>query len=97
MAVLEAMASGCAVIASKQPMSNAHLLAQERGIAVDAGNAEQTAVALEKLINSAELRYNMGRSARNYIEKQHSPEKFRRDLQRATYWSDLGTLLAGID
>ncbi len=97
MAVLEAMASGCAVIASKQPMSNAHLLAQERGIAVDAGNAEKTAVALEKLINSAELRYNMGRSARNYIEKQHSPEKFRRDLQRATYWSDLGTLLAGID
>lgn len=97
MAVLEAMASGCAVIASKQPMSNAHLLAQGRGIAVDAGDAEQTADALEQLINSAELRYSMGRSARNYIKEQHSPEKFRRDLQRASYWSDLGSLLAGIN
>lgn len=97
MAVLEAMASGCAVIASKQPISNAHLLTQGRGIAVDAGNAEQTADALAQLINNAELCYNMGRAARNYIEKQHSPEKFRRDLQRATYWSAFDAFLAEKD
>ena len=93
MAVLEAMASGCAVIASKQPISNAHLLAGGRGIAVAEGNAVQTGEALAQLIRDAELRQSMGKAARAYIRQEHSPAMFRRTLQRLTSWSALDELL----
>jgi glycosyltransferase involved in cell wall biosynthesis len=94
MSVLEAMASGCAVIASTQPMSNTRLLAEGRGIAVAAGDAMQTSAALVRLINDLELCRQMGRLARNYIAVQHSPAMFKQSLLRATYWSALDALLA---
>ena len=93
MAVLEAMASGCAVIASTQPPSNAHLLADGRGIAVPEGDAEQTCVALVRLVNDLELCHKMGKLARDYITVFHSPAAFRRTLQRATYWEGLDEIL----
>ena len=75
-------------------MSNAHLLAEGRGIAVAAGDAMQTSTALVRLINDIELCRQMGRLARNYITVQHSPAMFRRSLLRVTYWSALDALLA---
>ena len=93
MAVLEAMASGCAVIASTQPMANAHLLAEGRGIAVPAGEAEQTTLALVRLVNDLELCHRMGELARDYIALHHSPAMFRRTLLRVTYWSALDEIL----
>jgi glycosyltransferase involved in cell wall biosynthesis len=96
MAVLEAMASGCAVIASEQPMANAHLLAEERGIVIEPGNIEQTTGALVRLLIDPGLCHRMGLSARNYISVQHSAANFKRHLMRATYWSGLKDLvLAG--
>jgi len=94
MSVLEAMASGCAVIASAQPLSNAHLLAEGRGIEVPVGDAEQTSAALTRLINDLELCKSMGQLARNYVTAQHSPTMFRRTLLRATGWSGLNEMLA---
>lgn len=94
MAVLEAMASGCAVIATTQPMSNAVLLAEGRGIAIPPGDAAQTAQALTRLACDLEVCRHMGRSARNYIATQHSATTFRRTLMRATTWSNLDELLA---
>ncbi len=94
MGVLEAMASGCAVIASTAPMSNAHLLAEGRGIAVSPGDGEQTAMALVRLLKDLELCRQMGRLAREYIAEQHSPAMFRRTLMRATYWSALDEILS---
>ena len=94
MAVLEAMASGCAVVASTEPMSNAHLLAEGRGIAVPPGDAEQTALALRRLVNDLALCRQMGNSARDYVKTYHSPTVFRRTLMRATYWSALDEILA---
>src|SRR5207245_3045197 len=85
MAVLEAMASGCAVIASTEPMSNAHLLAEGRGIAVSPGDAEQTGTALVRLVNDPECCRQMGRLARAYIARHHSPALFRRTLMRSNY------------
>jgi len=93
MAVLEAMASGCAVIASTQPASNAVLLAEERGIAVPPGNAAKTAEALVQLVNNLNLSRQIGQSARKYIAHRHSPSSFRRALMRTTYWSALNELL----
>ncbi len=93
MAVLEAMAAGCAVIASTQPSSNAQILANGRGIAMRAGDTEQTAKALTTLLHDIPLCREMGTLARKYIEDYHSPEAFRRTLIRATYWSGLDALL----
>ncbi len=93
MAVLEAMASGCAVIASELPISNAVLLADGRGIAVAPGDIEQTGKALMRLLNDPELCRQMGVSARNYIAKRHSAAQFRRHLMRVTYWAALDDLL----
>ena len=90
MAVLEAMASGCAVIASTQPMSNSHLLAEGRGIAVQSGDVEETCRALTQLASDVERCRRMGQLSRAYIHEHHSPETFKRTLQRATYWPGLG-------
>jgi glycosyltransferase involved in cell wall biosynthesis len=93
MAVLEAMASGCAVIASTQPMSNTRLLAEGRGIAVPPGDVERTALALVQLMGDLERCRRMGNLARDYIAVQHNPAAFMRTLMRATYWSELDELL----
>lgn len=93
MAVLEAMASGCAVIASTRPLSNARLLTDGRGIAVPAEDVEQTSQALVLLLNNLELCHQMGSLARNYIASQHNTAMFRRSLLRVTNWSSLDEML----
>ncbi len=93
MAVLEAMASGCAVIASTRPLSNARLLADGRGIAVSAEHFEQMTHALVLLLNDPELRHKMGRLARNYVAVHHSAAIVRRSLLRASYWSSFEDFL----
>lgn len=95
MSVLEAMASGCAVIASTEPLSNAHLLAEGRGVAVTPGDAEQTSMALVHLLSNRELCCRMGGLAREYIAVHHSPAMFRRALTRVTYWSALDEIFHG--
>jgi len=84
MAVLEAMASGCAVIASTQPLSNQYLLAEGRGIAVPAGDVEATTMALLRLLQEPRLCQRMGTLARAYVAVQHSPASFRKVLLQAT-------------
>ena len=89
MAVLEAMASGCAVIASTEPLSNAVLLAEGRGIAVSTSDREETSRALSQLFNDVQLCHQIGKCAREYVALHHSPELFRETLLRATSWPDL--------
>jgi glycosyltransferase involved in cell wall biosynthesis len=89
MAVLEAMASGCAVIASTKPLSNTRLLADGRGIVVPAEHLEQISQALVLLLNDLELCHKMGLLARNYVAVHHSAAIVRRSLLRASYWSSL--------
>jgi glycosyltransferase involved in cell wall biosynthesis len=80
MAVLEAMAAGCAVIASTEPLANAVLLADGRGIAVPTRDSEQTAHALLRLLGDIPLCHLMGMQARDYIRDHHSPARFKRLL-----------------
>jgi glycosyltransferase involved in cell wall biosynthesis len=84
MAVLEAMASSCAVIASTEPLSNAVLLADGRGIAVPDGDVEQTRRALLRLLSDLNLCYQMGNLAREYIHVYHNPEQFKHVLLHIT-------------
>lgn len=91
--VMEAMASGCAVIASTESLANRQMLAGGRGVVLPPGETEQIGKALIRLVTDSELRACMGGSARAYIEKHYSPPVFKRALQRATYWSDLDAIL----
>src|SRR5713226_918587 len=93
MAVLEAMASGCAVIATTEPLSNAHLLSGGRGIALPANDVKQIGMSLVRLICDPSLCRQMGDLARDYVAVYHSPAVFRRTLMRTTYWSGLDELL----
>lgn len=95
LAILEAMASGCAVIASPVPLANEYMLAEGRGIIVPVGDAEQTGKALIRLVSNQELCRQMGELARNYVALQHSASMFRRSLMRVTYWSSLCEFLHG--
>jgi glycosyltransferase involved in cell wall biosynthesis len=87
MAVLEAMAAGCAVIASTEPRSNEELLSEGRGMAIPAGDPEALSDALLRAIVDLPRCRQMGRLARVYISKVHTEEALRRSLLRATGWS----------
>jgi glycosyltransferase involved in cell wall biosynthesis len=87
MAVLEAMACGCAVVATTQPRSNATLLADGRGLAIPPGDARAIAEALRKLLADAAdapLARAMGERARDYVLARHSDAELRRCLLLAT-------------
>ncbi|HEX9036784.1 MAG TPA: D-glucuronyl C5-epimerase family protein [Ktedonobacterales bacterium] len=88
MAVLEAMAAGCAVVATSAPISNARLLADGRGVALTSpASADQMAGALARLIQHDDLRRQMGHEARLYIQRRHSASALRQALWRATGWA----------
>ncbi len=82
-AVLEAMAAGCAVIASVEPCSHARILAEGRGLPIPVGDVAAIAEALTRAISDAPLRQQMGLLARNYIAVYHSAEVLRRCLRQA--------------
>jgi glycosyltransferase involved in cell wall biosynthesis len=80
MAVLEAMAAGCAVIATTEPFANTVLLDEGRGIAVPPSDVEQISQALLHLLNDVKLCHHMGALAREYICIHHSPAQFKQLL-----------------
>ncbi len=84
MAVLEAMAASCAVVATTSPQSNALLLAEERGIAVSPDSASEIAGALTHLCNNSELIPRMGQAARTYVAYHHSAAALQRSLLQAS-------------
>jgi glycosyltransferase involved in cell wall biosynthesis len=87
MAVLEAMAAGCAVIASVAPQSNARLLAEGRGIAIQPGNATEIGTALARLCSDPALCHQMGQVAREYVTTHHSALMLKRTLLRASFFA----------
>lgn len=64
--ILEAMASGAAIIASNSTI-NKSLLTNERGIVIDPKNPENIAKEISKLIDNSELRLSMGNRSRAYV------------------------------
>ena len=94
LAIMEAMASGCATLATNEPLANIRLLSEGRGMVVPIGDVEKTAESLAMLLCDAALRREMGQLARDYISRYHSPAMFRRVLIRIGYWSRLDELLA---
>jgi len=86
MAVLEAMAAGCAVVASVVPQSNARLLAEGRGIAIPPGHATEIGTALAHLCGDLAQCRQMGQMARAYVAQYHSAAMLKRNLLRASFF-----------
>ncbi len=84
MAVLEAMAASCAVVATVVPQSNARLLAEGRGIAIRPGNATEIGTALAHLCENRELCRQVGQKAREYVTTYHSAQMLKRNLLNAS-------------
>ncbi len=77
LAVLEAMATKCAVVASNSPKSHENLLADNRGIVVPVKNASEIGRAVLLLANDAALRKHMGEKSRKWVIENHSVESLK--------------------
>lgn len=86
MAVLEAMSTGCTIIATTEPISNLHLLADGRGLAIPAHSIAAISDALVTVLHNIPAGRAMGQAARVYILQEHSPAVLKRALLRATHW-----------
>jgi glycosyltransferase involved in cell wall biosynthesis len=83
LAVLEAMAAACAVVATTRPLLIAKYLAEGRGVAVPPGDLEATAHGLARVLGNPTLAQAMGRHARAYVLQHHTDAELRRSLRNA--------------
>jgi len=77
LAVLEAMATKCAVVASNSPKSHEKLLADNRGIVVLVKNSPEISRAILLLANDAALRKRMGERSREWVIENHSVKSLK--------------------
>lgn len=87
MSLLEAMAAGCAVVASTVGGIPDVIVDGFNGLLVPPGDAPALAAAIERLVADSELAMQMGRAARATIASRFTPE---RSVER------LGELYAGL-
>jgi glycosyltransferase involved in cell wall biosynthesis len=85
--VLEAMAAGCAVVATRTSPSNTKLLAEGRGIGVLPDSPTEIGIALADLCKDLDLCRHMGRKAREYVARHHSIQMLQRNLLRASFFA----------
>ncbi len=79
--LLEAMSSGCAIVASNFS-SNLEILENEKNsLIVQMKDSEQLSRAIQRLIDSKSLRIEMGRSARATIEKSFSVNVYSKNME----------------
>jgi glycosyltransferase involved in cell wall biosynthesis len=78
LAVLEAMACGLPVIATRVAGTPEIVIDHETGILVDSGDASNLAEALIELLGNTELAMRFGVNARKLVEKSHSWQKTAR-------------------
>lgn len=97
-AMLEAMAAGCAIVATNAPVSNARLLADGRGVVTAVDDVAALTDGLVLLLSDAITRQNMGAGVRQYIQEHHNATAVRQGFLRATGWApDLKSLVARAD
>jgi starch synthase len=76
----EAAAAGLPAIGSRLNAVPEIIDDEETGVLVNPGQIEELTAALDRLISSAELRYRLGRAARQKIERDADPDDHRRRL-----------------
>jgi glycosyltransferase involved in cell wall biosynthesis len=81
LAVLEAMATQCAVVATNSPKSHEELLAHDRGIAVPIRSSSAIAGSITFLARDAELRKRMGENGRRWVLENHSSKAVKKSIE----------------
>jgi starch synthase len=76
----EAAAAGLPAIGSRLNAVPEIIDDEETGVLVNRGQVAELTAALDRLISSAELRYRLGRAARQKIERDAEPDAHRRRL-----------------
>jgi glycosyltransferase involved in cell wall biosynthesis len=79
--LLEAMASGLPVVATKVGGVPEILRPGENGFMVEPGDEDGLYAALDRLINDAQLRMRMGQKARAFVEANHALDRLPTTLQ----------------
>jgi glycosyltransferase involved in cell wall biosynthesis len=82
LAVLEAMATGCAVVATPVGGVPEVLLDDQTGLLVKPADAESLTAALCRLVRSAALRRRLGTAARDMVESRYSISTFANAIQK---------------
>jgi glycosyltransferase involved in cell wall biosynthesis len=78
-ALLEAMASGLPVIASRLPGATEPLIEDDRtGVLVAPGDVEELAAAMAQLLNDCQRARSMGQAAREMVAREFSAERTAR-------------------
>jgi glycosyltransferase involved in cell wall biosynthesis len=80
-AVLEAMATQCAVVATNSPKSHEDLLADDRGMAVPIKSSSAIAESIILLSRDAELRKRMGENGRRWVLENHSSKAVKESIE----------------
>jgi glycogen synthase len=78
---LEAMASGCAVISTTTGGSKELICDGHNALAFEAGNADHLAQKLSSLLDNLDLRRQLGRDGRKYVEQHHSLQRYSARLE----------------
>ncbi len=81
--VLEAMACEMPVVATDVSGTNEAVIDSINGILIPPKNPEKLANALLKLLNDENLRRNMGKNGRNYIERKFTWDKIAKNIVRS--------------
>jgi glycosyltransferase involved in cell wall biosynthesis len=78
----EAAAAGLPAIGTRHNAVPEIIADGVTGLLVTPGSVEDIAAALDRLVGSAELRFDMGRAARRKIEQDADPDRHRAQLVR---------------
>jgi glycosyltransferase involved in cell wall biosynthesis len=79
--VLEAMACGCAVVASRVAAEGLDVRDGQELLIADA--PAEIATAIKRLVGEPELRHRLGAAARSFVEGEFSPAAMRAGLEKA--------------
>ncbi|MBI3934185.1 MAG: glycosyltransferase family 4 protein [Acidobacteria bacterium] len=81
---IEAMASGCPVVASTTGGASEAVISGQMGFLVPPGDVEATSVALDRILSDVSLRRRMGEAGRKRVEDYFAMDKYIRRVL-ATY------------
>lgn len=85
LAMVEAMRSGCSVVASRHGAATEIITHGETGILVDPGNRDATAEGIGRLLGDASLLVRLAKAGQRHVETTFSEERFRGNIE--ALWS----------